>query len=286
MKWLLVFLFSFSPSAFAAEVETATSTSGSSSRFDWRSALEKTRASYGILILGPTVKNLDGNIDGKGAFVSMRNYLSLDYAVAKDWELESGWEVRQTFRPADPKKPQRKDFEMRDPFAGFSRKNIIRGDAFSLGARARYFLPVTEHNKSKVGTPEDAGNGELNVGLSPAWKFGDVSVGCGLDFYYKFKEGTPKVHENYAVRAKPLVSYRIAAKFAAKVEYQTGVLRHQTNGKWTKFNDRSTGQRVLAGGSWNPTRSLTLSPALGWGNRGTFQMKATELSLFATYNFL
>jgi len=284
MKWLLVFLFLSAPGAFAAEGDTTLTSTGSN--FDWRSALEKVHASYGVLFLGPTIKNLDGDIEGKGAYVSMRNYLSLDYALAKDWELESGWEVRQTFRPADPKKPQRKDLEMRDPFAGVSRKNIIQGEVFSLGARARYFLPVTEYNKSKVGTPEDAGNGELNLGMSPSWKFGDLYVGCGLDFYYKFVEGTPKVHENYAVKAKPLVSYRIASKFAAKVEYQTGTLRHMTNGKWSKFNDRFTGQRVLAGGSWNPTRSLSLSPALGWGNLGTFQIKATELSLFATYYFL
>lgn len=287
MRWIVaLFVFACVPS-FAADT-AADTTNTTSSRFDWLSTLKKVRGSYGVLFLGPTVSNIDGNIDGKGSYISMRNYLSLDMEVAKNWEAEAGWEVRQTFRPADPKNPNRKDFEPRDPFAGISRKNIIRGDRFSLGARTRFFLPVTEYNKSKVGKLEDAGNGEANLGISPSWKFldGDLFVSCGTDIYYKFAENAPKVREDYAVKIKPLVSYRIASKFAAKVEYTTGTLRHSTNGKWTKLNDRFTGQRILAGGSWNPNKYLSLSPALGWGNLGTFQIKATELSLFATYYFL
>src|SRR5690606_32789642 len=128
--------------------------------------------------------------------------------------------------------------------------------------------PVSEYNKSKIGRVDDAGNGELNVGISPYWRFldGDLGISCGFDFYYKFDKRAAANRENYALRAKPLVTYRFTRKFAGKVEYNSGVLRHSNNGKWSKLNDRFTGQKLYAGVTYYPTSALSFNPSLGWGS--------------------
>lgn len=282
MGWIFAFAI-FSIQAVAAEPDAT----NSQSRFDWANALKRVGGNYGALLLGPTLQHPDGNLDGKGANISLRNYLSLDVKVTPEWEVETGGELRQTWRPVDPKKPNRKNLEARDPYVGIARKDIYRGDIFSLGARARYFIPVTDHNKSKVGKPEDSGNGSTNFSLKPAWKFldGDLYVACSFDAYYNIPERAPAVREDYSLRARPLISYRIVKKFAAKVEYDSGILRHSTNGKWTKFNDRFTGQRLFVGGSWSPTSAFGLSPSLSWGSH-TFRLNRAEVSLFANYKFL
>jgi len=282
MGWIFAFAI-FSIQAVAAEPSPTTTQSS----FDWSNAFERVSAKYSALLLGPTVQHLDGDLDGKGTNISLRNYFSLDVKVAPDWEAEAEWEVRQAWRPVDPKRPNRKNLEARDPHVGIARKNIYRGDIFSFGARARYYIPVTEHNKSKIGKRDDFGNGEANFGLRPAWRFldGDLYVGCGLDAYYNIAKQAPAVREDYSLRARPLVSYRIAKKFATKVEYDSGTLRHSTDGKWTKFNDRNSGQRLFVGGSWYPTKALTLSPSFSWGSH-TFRLNRAGVSLFANYSFL
>jgi hypothetical protein len=264
-----------------------TARAGESQSSLWSRAKSRLSGSYGGLLIGPTLQHLDGNTDGRGSFVSLQNYLSLEGRLDQNWRLHIGGEFRQTWRPEDPRRPDRKSFEARDPHLGLSRRNIIRGDTFSLGARARYFFPLSENTKYRVGRRNDAGRGELNIGLSPAWRLmgGDIYISCGTNFYYKFAERPPAVRENYSVRLWPALSYRISSKLAAKLEYSTGYLRHTTDGKWTKLNDRFYGQKIFAGGVWSPTRNLSFNPSLGWGSH-TFRLNNPELSLFTSYYFL
>jgi len=258
------------------------------SAFEWNDLLNRVGGTYSAQVVGPSLSKLNGDRnDGRGHYTSLRQYLSLDFEIAKKWELDTGWEVRQYWRAPDQRNPNRKNFEMRDPYVGFTRKEIFKGDYFSVGTKARYTIPATEYNKSKVGRSDDSGNGEINFGLSPYWHWldGDLSLSWSTDFYYKLREGASAEYEKYSVRMKPLVTYRIAAKYSARVEYQTGYLRRMSNGRWSKLNDVSTGQKIYAGVSWFPTKALMISPSLGWGSE-TFRLDRTEIGLFASFAFL
>lgn len=285
MKFIVA-LFLIAGAAQAAETATVTDTA-STTRFDWAQAFDKVNASYSALLLGPNIQSMDGNLDGRGTNMHVRNYLSLGVDVAKDWEVDSGWEVRQYWRPVDPKNPNRSNLEARDPYLGLSRRNLIRTERFSLGARARFFLPVSDYTKAQVGKTYDSGRGALNVNISPYLRLldGDLGISCTTEFWYNFDKAAAANRENYSVKAKPLVSYRFARKFAAKVEYNTGTIRHANNGKWSKLNDKGLGQKLYAGVTYYPNRNLSLNPSLGWGS-DTFRLNRAEVSLYASYSFL
>lgn len=291
MKALFISVCFFAASAVAKVGTTAlaaelTAPAASTSRFlGW--PLQKIRAEYAALFLGPTIRNFDGNTEGKGSFLAMRNYLSAGIETAPNWILETGGEFRQHWRDPDPKRPDRKDGEMRDPYIGINRRNIIGGEIFSLGAKARYFLPVTEYNLSRRGKPDDAGRGELTASLSPFWRMADgaLNVGCVLDGGYKFDKDAGANRENYSVRAKPQAAYRFHRRLGSKVEYSTGFFRHANNGRWTKFNDRLTGQKLLVGLVWLPLENVSLNPGLAWGSH-TFRLNSAELSLYASVTLL
>lgn len=285
MKFILA-LFLLTGAAQAADTATVADTT-STARFDWTRAFEKVNASYSALLLGPNLQSMRGDLDGRGTNMHVRNYLSAGVEVAKDWEVGAGWEVRQYWRPADPKKPDRKNLEARDPYLSVNRRNFIRTDLFSLGARARFFFPVSESTKANIGKTYDSGRGSLNVTVTPYWRFfdGDVGISCATEFWYNFDKAAAANRENYSVKAKPLVSYRFARKFAAKVEYNTGTIRHANNGKWSKLNDKGLGQKLYAGITYYPNASLSINPSLGWGS-DTFRLNRAEVSLYASYNFL
>jgi hypothetical protein len=279
---LFLALFTLNASAEESIVNAA---SESSSRFNWNSLLEKSELSYAALLTGPSTKYLDGNKDGRGTNLTLRNYVSASFEFAKNWEAETGVEFRRYFRPVDPKKPGRSDFEWRDPFVSVDRKNIVKTDRFSLAAKLRYFIPATAYNKSNVKKEYDSGNGTIGTRITPSWKLGDFFVSCYGEFNYRFDENAPKVRQDYYVKAKPFVSYKFARNWSAKVEYSTGDLNHRTNGKWTKFNDPAIGQNVYTGVTWTATKKLSISPSLGWGP-GSLQLRDTEVSVFASYYIL
>jgi hypothetical protein len=285
MKWIVA-LCLLTGAAQAAETATSVD-STSSARFDWGRAFSKVGLSYGGLLLGPSLQSMEGNLDGRGTNISLRNYFSADVEVARDWEVQAGWELRRYWRPADPKNPNRSDFDPRDPYLGLSRRNLIRAGAFSLGAKARYFIPVSNYTKAQVGKTYDSGRGALNVSAYPYLRLldGDLGISCTAEFWYNFDKAAAANRENYSVKAKPLVSYRFARKFAAKVEYNTGTIRHAQNGKWSKLNDKFLGQKLYAGITYYPNPSLSLNPSLGWGS-DTFRLNRAEVSLFASYSFL
>ncbi|MCO5144428.1 MAG: hypothetical protein M9962_15220 [Oligoflexia bacterium] len=276
--WLLGAQVSYS--AVAAEEQQ--------SYFSLSSLRDKTNLSYGALILGPTVRKINGDTQGKGHYISLRNYLSAGFEFRKDWELEVGNEFRQTFRPKDPKKPDREDFEFRDLSVGIGVDDIIESGSFSLDGKLRYYIPTSKYTLSKVGKADDSANGTFRIGINPSMSFfdRDLYLAIPVDFYRSFAKGTPKIHKNYSVKFKPLASYRLSQKWKAKVEYSSGDLYHSTDGKWTKFNDPFTGQKIYLGASWNPTYKLGFSPSLAWGANGSFQLKNTELSLYMSYYIL
>lgn len=278
-------LFLTGLNAFAEVSDAPAPIEESASRANWREILDKTNLSYAMLLTGPTVRHLDGDLNGKGTYLNFRNYVSAGYDFAKDWEVESGVEFRRYVRPRDPKKPNRSDFEWRDPYAGLSRSNIVRRGNFSLSGKLRYFIPATEYNKSNVGREYDQGNGAVSARVTPAWRRGDFYLSLATELSYRFAEKAPKVRQDYFVKMKPLLSYRFARQWSAKLEYATGDLNHRTNGTWTKFNDPNIGQALYTGVTWTATKQLSMSPSLGWGP-GRFQLKETTVSLFASYYIL
>jgi hypothetical protein len=278
MSLLFTLIFSFV--GFAVEPATTSS-------FDWSKLERNFDLSYASLVTGPTLEHLDANKDGKGTDMGWRNYLNAGAELGNNWEASMGVEGRQYFRPADPKKPNRKDFEWRDPTVSLSRGKIVEAGAYQLSAKLRYSIPMTEYNKSNVGKTYDAGNGEINLGFNNSWRLrdGDWTLSLPLDLYYKIAEAPPAVREDYSARAKAIVAYRIAAKYATKVEYSTGYIRHSTNGKWSKLNDKLLGQEVLLAFNYFPIRNLTISPGLGWGSE-TFRFNSAKASLYVSYNVL
>lgn len=275
----LIFIFtsSFSWSA----------TPESTSFLNWNQVQSTLDASYAALLVGPTLDHLDANLDGKGTNMNLRNYLNVDGRFLEQWKFGIGLEARQYFRPADPKRPDRKEFEWRDPIVSLGRDKIVEKGNYNFAAKLKYTVPMSEYNKSNVGKSYDSGNGEWNLSLNSGWKFkdGDWYVGFPVDLYYKMAEAPPTVREDYSTRAKPFVSYRIAAKYSAKVEYSTGYLRHFTNGKWSKFNDKALGQKIFLGLSYLPFKGLIVSPGFTWGS-DSYRLNSAEASLYASYAFL
>jgi hypothetical protein len=259
----------------------------SSSRFDWSRFLQQLDGSYAVLALGPTLEHMDGNLDGRGTYVGIRHYLNFDYQLRNGAELELGGEFRQYFRPVDPRRPDRKEFEPRDPYVGISRRDLFRGDIFSLVAKAKYYLPITENNLGRRGQAYDTGRGSVQAGVGPSWKMADgsVTVTCPLDVSVNFAAGDAVNREDYSFKVKPAVQYRIARDWSAKLEYSTGDLRHNKLGKWSKFNDKDLGHKATVYASYFATKNLLLSPALAWG-RDTWRLKKAEVSLYASYAFL
>lgn len=284
MKLFALLLTLFTLNAQAEE--SAALVNESSSRFDWSSMLEKTDLSYSLLFTGATLQHPDANLDGKGSNYTWRNYVSAGYEFAKNWQAETGVEFRQYFRPEDPKKPGRSNFEWRDPYVGIDRKNVVKTDRFSLALKGRYYIPATEYNKSNVGKEWDQGNGALSLKATPAWNLGDFYLSCATEVQYKFAEAKNlKVHQNYSFKIKPMASYRFHKQWSAKLEYSTGDINHRTNGRWTKLNDPAIGQNVYTGVTWTATKKLSVSPSIGWST-GSLQLRKTELGLFASYYLL
>lgn len=284
-RFSIFVLVLLSLSAHAEESAAPSAAAETVSRSNWRNVVESTNLSYAMLLTGPTIRHLDGDLDGKGTYLNFRNYVSAGYDFAENWEVETGVEFRRYVRPQDKRNPNRSDFEWRDPYAGVNRSNIVRNGNFSLSGKLRYFIPATEYNKSNVGKEYDQGNGSLSARVTPAYRMGDWYLSCATEFAYRFAERAPKVRQDYFVELKPLLSYRFAPKWSAKLEYATGDLNHRTNGTWTKFNDPFIGQALYTGVTWNATKQFSVSPSLGWGP-GHFLLKETEVSLYASYYIL
>lgn len=283
---LLTLTLLMGPVVMAAE-ETVVNTSVSdpTTRFDWGRAFEKLDATYAGLMEGPTLDHLDGNKDGKGTFIQIKHYLYGDYEVAPYWRVEAGSEFRQYFRPDDPKKPGRSNFESRDPYVGIARRDLVKGDLFSLVARARYYIPVSENTKGRVGKAFDTGNGTLNFFSSAAWKFGKFSFTCPLEVWVNLAKAPIAEREQYTVKFKTQFAYKLDQQWAAKAEYSTGDMRHTANGHWSKLNDRELGHKVVAGATYAPVKEVLVNPALTWG-KAHWQLNRPEISLYASYNFL
>lgn len=285
MKSFFLLLALFLP--FLAQADTLSKENNSQSRVDWGSLKKNLKLKYSALFIGPTTQHIDGNLNGYGTYLSLRNYFSLGVVFSPQWEAEVGAEYRKYWRPQDPKQPQRASIESRDPYIGVIYKNFVDVDIFSMGAKARYFAPISENTKSYIGKRTDAGNGTLQGSISSSWKFldGDLFISLPIDIYYHLAKSAPMEHEDFSLKAKANASYYFGKRISTSLEYSTGDLRHHTTKKWSKFNDPYTGHKVMASISWMPSRKLLLSPSISWGHP-RFQLNNAELSLYTSYYFL
>ncbi|RZA07729.1 MAG: hypothetical protein EOP11_06905 [Proteobacteria bacterium] len=284
---LAVFLFVLPHHrAHAAESENTVMTD-TGPRFAWGSLFEKMHATYSGLLEGPRMDHLDGNLDGKGSFLQVKNYVNADYEVAPNWKAELNTEFRQYFRAEDPSRPGRPDFEMRDPSLGISRRNIVEAGAFTLSGRTRYGIPVSQNTRARVGKSFDTGKGSLYLQAVPAWRWRDgaLSLTCPVEMYVNFAKAPTAAREQYSLKAKAQVAYQLAKSWAAKLEYSTGDVRHNARGQWSKLNDRELGHKVMAGAAFAPIKQIVLNPSLTWG-REHWRLNQPEISLYASYNFL
>ncbi len=284
-----LFLFASTAPAFAVdqdEIKAGTPVAQLESRSS-PSLFDRINANYGFLFLGPTVSHLDGNLDGRGTNMHMRNYFSVGYELTKNTELSTGIEVRQYWRPNDPRRPDRANLEARDPYLNIRQQRIIDAGTFTLAARMRYFFAVSDWSKARLKTRQDSGNGTLNPTLYPSLSLadGDLRLSCTIGAYINLPKNAPAIREDYSLEVIPTVAYRMSPKWSTRVRFDSGDMIHSTDGRWSKLNNRFTGHNVYAGVVFTPTRSLMLNPELGWGS-DTFRIDQTELSLFASYNFL
>ena len=274
--------------ARAAEGENVlTSNADAGKRFSFGSLFEKMHATYSGLLEGPRMDHLDGNLDGKGSFIQIKNYLNADYEVANNWRAELNGEFRQFFRPDDPKRPGRSNFEMRDPSIGIARRNIVDTGSFTLSARARYALPISQDTKSRVGKVFDTGDGSFYLQAVPNWRFRDgaLTLTCPVESYINLPGRRVANQEQYSIKAKAQVAYQVARQWAARIEYSTGDLRRNNAGHWSKLNDAFLGHKVMAGAAFAPVKQIVLNPSLTWG-RAHWRLNQPEVSFFASYNFL
>lgn len=270
--------------AVAAEGEN---TLTAAERFSFADILKKARFTYSGLLEGPRLDHMDGNLDGRGTFLQIKNYLNADYEVAPNWRVELNGEFRQYFRPVDPRRPDRGSFEWRDPSIGIARRNLFERGNFALAARMRYALPVTQDTKGRVGRAFDTGRGSIYVQAVPVWRFrdGTFTLTCPVESYINLPKGEAPNREQFSVKAKVQLAYQLAKKWAARAEYSTGDLRRAHDGKWSNINERSLGHKVMAGAAYAPVREVVLNPSVTWG-RGQWRLNQPEVSLFASYNFL
>jgi hypothetical protein len=283
---LLVPLFLGTITAFAAESEGGTSFSDAASRFDWGAIFRKVDLTISTLLEGPTLAHLDGNLNGQGGSVVFKNYINAQYQLAEGINAEIGGEFRQFFRPENPAQPDRADFEARDPFLAVNFRDFIRKKTFSISSRHRYYVPVSNDTKSRVGKAFDTGRGNIQNGFAANWRSTDgawsVTVPC--DLYVNFAKAPIAAREDFSLKAKLQVAYRLHQKVSLRAEYSTGDVRHIATGKWTKLNDRFTGHKVMAGVAFFPTRQLMINPSLAMA-RDSWRWDRAEATLFASYNF-
>lgn len=277
-----VFLLNFGLSARAEEVVNSSTDSSRT-----KSILSDVKFSYAAWLKGATLENVDGNADGKGTNLSVRNYQDLSYSFTPDWRAEVAGEFRQYFRPADPKKKDRKDFEWRDPEVGVNRKNVWANDNMNLAARLRYRMPISDYNRANQNKEWDEGKGSLRTKVTLGGTFNDglIITSLPLDYVVRFANQTHKVRQDYYLKARPSFGYRLHKTVVAKLEYETGEINHKTNGTWTKFNDADLGQTVNVLADWTPIADLLVTPQIAWG-KDSFRLNKAELSLYAKYAFL
>ena len=276
---VLLLTFLFSTPSFAAETGTVTSAAGT--------PLTSAELSYAMLFKGSSIQYLDGNSNGRGTNLSLRHYQDFAYRLDDKWKLTGGTHFRQYFRPADPKRVDQGALEWRDPSVGVSRKDIWRQGDQAVGAKAKFYLPVTDYNASNVEKEYDEGKGSLNVGGTYSTKFYDglLALRVPVDFNYRFNKNEHKVRQDYWIGSRPSLSCRTGRETAVKVEYYTGDLNHRTNGRWTKINEPNIGHTAALGFDWTPAREVLVAPQITWG-RQDFRFNAAELSLYASYIFL
>jgi len=287
LSFVALLLWAFTAFAVRAAEPAPESLVAPGANFSFGSIFEKMHASYSGLLEGPRMDHLDGNLDGKGTFLQIKNYVNADYEVAPNWRVELNTEFRQYFRPEDPKRPGRPNFEMRDPSLGLARRNIVDRGNFTLSGRTRFFLPVSDNTRGRVGKAFDTGNGSVYFQAVPSWRWldGKLSLTCPVETYINLPKRRIANSEEYSIKAKTQVAYQVAHKWAARVEYSTGDVRHTHDGHWSKLRDREMGHKVVAGAAYAPVKEMVLNPALTWG-RDRWRLKEPEVSLFASYNFL
>ncbi len=275
-------LVNLSRNAQAAETPV-----GSSVSEEGMLSFERIDFDVAMLMKGSTMQYMDGNRTGKGTDLSLRTYPSIAFRLTDKWKAQFGGQFRQYFRPDDPKKKDRKNFEWRDPYAGFSRKDIWKSQTAFLSGKVRYYFPITEYNRLNRVKEYDEGGGSLQVGFGYGQDFSDgiINLYAPLEMNYRFNALEHKVRQDYWFGVRPALSYRVTPKTSARVEYYTGDLNHRTDGTWTKFNDPVIGQTAGIAIDWYPVKELLVSPMVNWG-RERFRFNAAELTVYAKYAFL
>ena len=284
IRYLFLVLFALPAFAFAAEENASIS----ESRFSLSSLRKNSTASLGMLLTGGSFQSLDGK-EGAGKNFNLRFYPSLGYKFTRVTSIGYGQEFRQYFRDKDPKRPNRKEFEVRDPYLGLSFYRFVNTRGFALSGKVRFYFPVTEYTKTSIGKSYDNGKGQWNAGVTPSQKFidGDLTLSAPIDYYYRIAKNPPKVREDHSFKVSPQVSYRLNRKVDAKVEYSTGYIRHMNNAKnkWTKLNDPILGHSLSTGISWYATDNWSLSPSLRWSNN-SWRLDRTEVSVYSNIAIL
>lgn len=246
----------------------------------------KAKLDYELELKGSSIEHLDGNADGRGANFQIRHYQDAGYEVYRNVRLEGGTQFRQVFKPANTKKSDQRAVEFRDPYVGLGFKDFVKQRDGSFSGEAHYYLPVTEHNESNRGKPDDEGRGLLHLESWYARKLGDrFRLKLPFEVNYRFNRVELAQRYDYWVGFKPTLGYKTGRTTTAKLEYYSGDLNHHTSGAWTRLNDPKLGHTLALQLEWKPSDGAEITPEVKWG-RQQFRFNAAELSVSAVFAIL
>lgn len=264
---------------------SASAPANSSSSSIFSKVKENIKFTYINELYGMNSKSLSGNLDGSGRNLTMNHYESLGYKLGKGWSV-AGTAV---FRQHIDENPDTQTFEKRDPYFTVSNAALFNNERYgtSLYFFARYYAPFSRATKRGVNSRTDAANGLVRIALNPSktWLDGKITTTLGTSTYIRFAKNAPAVHENYFFYLNPSVSYSVSSKLEAYLEWNTGYLRHTTDGKWTSMKDASGGGYLSPGVNWMPTKKITINPYISW-SEPVYQIKNTDIGITSIFSIL
>ncbi len=282
-RWIarlsLIIVALFALSAYAEDSTATASTSTSTTSFKQK-YLKNVGASYTVELYGVGMQSLTGDLDGKGNSYNAIHYPSISYKFDRPGiKLSAAGQISQTFnknRDADM-------VDFLDPYLTVSKADLYKDEVrgISVLGYIRYYVPVSkgarESYQLAAKAANDQGNGKFRVLLAPTKTFlnGKAEFTFLTSYYYRLAKnssaeraaltGSPFRNDMYFYY-DPQLAWNLSTKVQPYVEYVSGLLKHSTNGNWTRGRKHpSDGEYVGLGANFFPTKEISLTSELTWG---------------------
>jgi hypothetical protein len=279
-RFLIATLALSTMSAYAADSVTADNSSTSTNTSFKEKYLKNFSASHSMELYGAGVESLTGNTDGKGNAYNLIHYPSIGYTFKKPGvKLSVAGQISQTFNT--DRTNDMVDFL--DPYVTLSKPDLYKNEAIGLSMLGyiRYYVPASkgarESYELAAKAANDQGNGKIRLLLVPEKKlFNDkLELSVANSFYYRLAKNSNEEREALTGSANrndmffyynPKLAWNATDKIQPFTEYVSGLIKHNTNGVWTRGRlDPSDGEYVGLGADFNPTKAVSLTSELTFG---------------------